>query len=300
MFRLRILLQAFALFFVLVQPALAQVAEAQRWLNRLGLEAGAADGVAGPKTMKAWNDFLAHRGLPPDMALDAAAVVELRGQQKVDLPKAKGIRVEVVGDRFPSKDTYRLDETDPSAFSVTLRPGDYDPVDYTRSGSSQERQRGWSLFKQRAELMSQTLKAGQIYTVDFEVMIDNVGAGTFFQIHRGGSGGAIMLGAFPNAIRANMNEAVQNAAVHQGEWYGNWVSLRVVFFADPGGSSWIRTYADGELTLDTSTVKAHYPMQEAQLRFGLYRGAARGQVTTAMFRRISLSEGDLGPPGKDL
>jgi peptidoglycan hydrolase-like protein with peptidoglycan-binding domain len=276
-------------------PVQAQVAQAQRLLNALGLEAGPADGAAGERTMRAWREFLTHRGLPLDTPLDAAAVTELRGQHDIRFPKASGVKWRIEGDRFPSRDTYLLDENDPTAFAMTLRPGDYDPVDYTGSGSSQERQHGWSLFKQRAELGSQELRVGQTYTVDFEVMIDNVAAGTFFQIHRGS--GAIMLAAFPNAIRANMNEAIQNSAVYQGDWYGKWLSLRVVFFPDPEGKSWIRTYVDGELTLDTSKVNSLYPMHEARLHFGLYRGASRGQATTASFRGITLTQGDMGAPG---
>lgn len=295
MFKLATLVAGLLLAIVMSQPAVAQVAEAQRWLNRLGLDAGPADGVAGPRTLKAWSDFARHRGLPEDAPLDAAALEELRGQQNARMPKAKGIKLEVVGDRFPSRDTYRLDAGDPTAFAVTLRPGDYDPVDY-RGGSAQERQRGWSLFKQRAELSSQTLKAGRIYTVDFEVMVDNAAAGTIFQIHRGGSGGAVMLQVFPDAIRANMNEAVQNALVHQGDLFGKWLAIRIVFFPDPKGNSWIRTYVNGELTLDTSSIAPLYPMHEAQLRFGLYRGSGRGLSTTAMFRNIALMEGDQGAP----
>jgi peptidoglycan hydrolase-like protein with peptidoglycan-binding domain len=297
MLRSALALSALLAFMLLAAPVQAQVAQAQRLLNALGLEAGPADGAAGEKTMRPWREFLAHRGLPPETPLDAAGLAELKGQQDVRFPQAKGLTFHVNAGRFPSKDTYRLDENDPTAFSVTLRPGDHDPVNYTGSGSSQERQHGWSLFKQRAEIDSQELRAGRTYTVDFEVKIENVGAGTFFQVHRGDSGGAMMFEAFPNAIRINASEAIQNMAVYQGDWFDKWLRIRLVFHPSPSGDSWFRTYVNGEMTLDTSKLDARYPMHEATLHFGLYRGASRGQATTASFRGIALSQGDLGPPG---
>ncbi len=284
------------MFFSMQNPAHAQVAEAQKLLNALGLNAGPADGVAGQNTMRAWQEFLAHRQLPLDTPLDAAGLAELRGQTDVTMPRAEGLELWLSNGRFPSKDTYRLDPEDPTAFVVTLRPGDYDPADYSQSVEVQELQHGWNLTKQRAEIKSRELKAGQTYTVDFEVKVDNVAGGTFFQIHRGGSAGGVMLGTFPDSIRLNANEAIQNMAVLRGDWYGEWQALRVVFHPSPDGASWFRIYANGQLAIDTSNINPRYPMHEASLTFGLYRGSARGVESSAWYRNIRFAEGDLGPP----
>jgi hypothetical protein len=284
-----------AMTMLTVFPAAAQVAEAQRLLNAMSLDAGPADGVAGPKTLKAWQTFLAHRGLPVDTPIDAESVVILRGQTKATMPRAEGLDLRIVGGRFPSIDSYQLDPHDPSKFCVILKPGDYDTVDYRDSGSAMERQPGFPLRKQRAKITGQDLLVGRTYTADFELMADNALGGVMFQVHRSGSGGAIFLSGTPNSLIITAGDELQNVPAYWGDWVGRWLKLRFVFHPSPDGDSWVRIYVDGTQTLDTSDRNPHFPMKAAFVTFGAYRGNV-ATPTTVCFRNISLSEGDLGAP----
>lgn len=288
-----------ALMLPLCAPAaMAQVAEAQRLLNAIGFDAGPADGAAGAKTRAAWSAFLAHRGLAPDTPLDADGVAELRGQTGVKMPRTQGLDLRINAKRFPSRDSYSLDPDDPGMFTVVLKKGDYDPVDYRSSGDYLEQSRRLSLEKQRAELVSQDLRLGQTYTLDFEVRATNAGSGTFFQIHRGDSRGAIPVIAWEDSIRISGGQDFQNVAIHRGAWLGQWTRVRIVFQLDSGRDTWLRAYVNGTQTLDTTGRNVDFPFSRASrpsLHFGMYRGASPVTSITS-FRNLALARGDLGPP----
>ena len=277
--------------------AFAQVAETQRLLNSLGLDAGPADGAAGERTMAAWRTFLGFRGLPLDTPLDAAGLAEIRGQVDIKYPTTSGTTFDQVGYRFSSQDTYRLDPDDPSAFSITLKGGDYDPVDFRGSGDLIERSVNFNFRKQRAELVSQFFPSDQTYTIDFDVMMDNQNTGSFFQVHRDGPSG-LLLSAFKNGVMLYAGENLQNLVIYQTEnWYGKWHPMRVVFRPAVDGKTWFRIYIDGQLAIDTSQRDARLPFSGsgATVSFGLYRGDF-ATATTASYRNIRLTESELGAP----
>lgn len=290
-------LSCLALLVVSATPALGQVAEAQRLLNATSLDAGPADGVAGPKTMSAWQTWLAHRGQSPDTPITAETVAELRGDTNPVLPTAKGMSdFQTVGRGFARFDSMEVDPDDPSSFCVNLRAGDFDTVDYSDSGSAMERQAGFALRKQRAEVQTiDSLPLNQTYTMDFKVMLDHALAGAFFQVHRQNSGGGIMLSTHSNSIRLQMGDELNQVAVYRGDYLNRWLEIRVVFYPGSAGDTWVRIYIDGEETLDTSDRQANYPMQMAYPHFGLYRGNVSA-ASNACFSDIVLSRGDLGAP----
>lgn len=277
---------------VLLGPVSAQVREGQAILNRLRLDAGPVDGVMGPKTVKAWQAFLKHRGLPESKPLDQAGLEELRGQKNISMPSTDGIVLSIAGGRFPSTDTYQRDPGNPSAFSVRLRKGDYDAVDYRGSSSPFEQAAGINFNKQRAELESQRLRSDRTYTVDFEVNISNASAGSIFQIH--GKDGILFLMAYDDAIRMSAGPNIQKAG-YRGTWLGSWQKIRVVFHPASEGDSWFRMYVNRTQTLDTSAIEARLPMDHAVLHFGLYRGGSEVE-TVARYRNLKLGSGDAGAP----
>lgn len=277
-------------------PAVAQVAEAQRLLNAMSLEAGPVDGAAGPATIKAWQAFLSHRGLPLDTPITAETIKELRGITNPPMPKASGMRFETVGRGFVGTHSYRLFDDDPTKFCVTVQKGDYDPVSYRDSGSAMERQYGFPLRKQRAELLDTTTRRNdRSYTVDFDVMVDSWAAGIILQVHRGGSGGGMNLSTNSQAIVLTAGGQLENVSVLRGDYVGKWHAFRLVFYPAGDGQSWFRIYVDGSLALDTSDRNPRYPMASANLHFGLYRGQVQ-EPATACYRNIRLSQGDLGAP----
>lgn len=276
--------------------ALGQVAEAQRLLNSMSLEAGPVDGVAGPGTMKAWQAFLQHRGLPADLPINATTIKELRGVMEPPMPKADGLSFENVGRGFVGEHSYELFPDDPTKFCVTVRRGDYDPVDYRQSGSASERQYGFPLRKQRAEIQATSeLPPDATYTVDFDMLIDSPTAGIIFQIHRGGSGGGMNFSTINDRVVLTAGGDLELVPVLTRDWLGQWKRLRLVFHPARDGNSWFRVYADGEQLLDTSGRAARYPMHGATLHFGLYRGQISSEAT-ACYRNIRLARGDGGAP----
>lgn len=276
-------------------PVFAQVREAQAILNTLRLDAGPVDGVMGPKTVKAWQAFLRHRGLSESRPLDYAGLEELRGQRNISLPSTDGIRLSIASGRFPSTDTYQRDPDNPRAFSVRLRKGDYDPVDYRGSTSPFEQTAGINFNKQRAELESQRLRPDRTYTVDFEVNIDNDKAGSIFQIH--GADGIAFLMAYSDAIRLSAGPYIQKA-VYRGAWLGTWQKIRIVFHPASEGNSWFRVYVNEVQTLDTMDLEGRLPMGHAVLHFGMYRGGSEAE-TVARYRSLALVSGDIGAPPPD-
>ncbi len=280
----------------LALPAAGQVAEAQRLLNSMSLDAGPVDGVAGAGTMKAWQAFLQHRGLPLDLPINSETIKELRGIMEPQMPKARGLRFENVGRGFVGEHSYTLFPEDPTKVCFTVRKGDYDPVNYQNSGSANERQYGFPLRKQRAEIQArEELKPDATYTVDFDMMVDSSTAGIIFQIHRGGSGGGMNLSTIGERIVLTAGGELEMVPVLSGDWPGKWHSIRLVFHPATDGQSWFRIYIDGEQTLDTSGRNPRYPMQGAQLHFGLYRGQIPTEAN-ACYRNIAFAKGDLGDP----
>jgi peptidoglycan hydrolase-like protein with peptidoglycan-binding domain len=275
-------------------PAGAQVAEIQRYLAALKLDPGPADGAAGPRTMKAWAQFLKHRGLPPDTPMDAAGLAEIAGQSRISLPDTDGIDLEINAGRLPSRDSYVLDPNDDSAFLLRLKKGDFDAVDYRKSDSVFEQAPGFNLNKQRAELVSQILRADRAYTVDFDVRVSNARGGSFFQFHGPGNSGITYLMAYEDQIRLSAGPDLQQA-VFRGKWLGEWQSIRVVVYPSSTGESWFRIYVNGEQTLDTLGQSANLVINGGRLHFGLYRGNSETE-TTAEFRKLRLQTGDAGQP----
>lgn len=63
-----------------------QVREAQRLLNELGFDVGAADGIVGPRTRAAIRDYQFQYGLPDTGAIDAALIAQLKNGKSGDDP----------------------------------------------------------------------------------------------------------------------------------------------------------------------------------------------------------------------
>lgn len=292
--RLPPFLMALAVMLWSMVPVEAQVVQVQRLLAGLMLDPGPADGAAGPKTMAAWKKFLKHRGLPEDLPIDAAGLEEISGQTRITAPRAAGLELSMNGDRFPSRDSYALAPDDAGAFTLKLKAGDYDTVDYRGSDSIFEQAPGFNLNKQRAELVSQKLRADRIYTVDFEVRVNNARGGSFFQMHGPGNSGIAYLMAYEDQIRLSAGPDLQTAAF-RGSWLGEWQRIRVVFFPSSKGESWFRIYVNGMQTLDTSTQSSKLVMKGATLHFGLYRGNSSTE-TVADYRNLAFRQGDAGPP----
>jgi peptidoglycan hydrolase-like protein with peptidoglycan-binding domain len=276
----------------LATPGLAEV---QRALASLGLDPGPADGAWGPRTAAAVAAFAAHRGLAFDGTLTDEIATDAVGYV-LPLPQAVGLELRAVGGRFPSADSLTLDDPEPGAFTLRLRAGDYDTVDYRGKTDPFNSARALGMAKQRAEIAGQTLRVGRPWTVDFDVWASGPEVGTFFQVHRGDNSAHVL--AYPGAMRFSAGEMWQNVALLRADWYGVWQPMRVMFRPETDDSSVYRIWVSGELVLDTEGQPVDFPFDNdegATLHFGMYRGQS-GTPAEVRFRNIALNDGDLGPP----
>ena len=277
---------------LLKSPAVAQtrtqIREIQNVLAEIGLEPGPADGAMGPKTRAALERFLDHRGVDFDGTVSNEIWREVIGITRVDLPDTPGLRMQMGQPRFTSADSYSRDPNDPRVFTLRLRKGDYDPVDYRGNRNIFSSGAMVNLGKQRAELSSQRLRLSQAYTIEFDVLVSSPTAGTFFQFKA--SEPAMVLLSYPDAIRFNAGQSVQNVALLRGDWIGNWHHFKIGFYPDGGRGTWVQFIVDDNEVFDSRGRDLDFPFDYAFLKCGLYRG----KVTTpaaVTFRNLSLRNG---------
>ena len=274
----------------------SQIAEVQEKLSTWLLLDGPADGVWSPETEAALSTFLEHRGIEFDGEFGAEEYAEVMGQSDFDLPQATGLEL-CQPDGFPSKDTYVLSESDPSEFSLTLAKGDFDRTDYSSKVFVYDNSKqNW--MRQRAEVVAcEWLPPGQTYTLDFDVRVSDISAGTFFQIRSEDVEGVIGLGAFPGSLRVDAGATITMKATYRGEYLNEWMSVRVVFHPGSGEEMFFRFYVNGKPGFEASGNEARFVFSErgAELAFGPLRGKSSKTAQVA-FRNIVLVEGDLGAP----
>lgn len=268
----------------------AQVLDIQRVLAQLGLEPGPADGAPGPRTRTALDRFMNHRGVSFDGTITEGVWREVIGVTRINLPDTPGLQLGIVPPRLPSADSYARSTNNPRQFTLRLRRGDYDPVDYRGNRNIFSSGLGINFSKQRAELSSQQLRLGRSYTIEFEVNISNPSAGTFFQFANGDS--AMVLLAYPDAIRFNAGQAAQNIALLRGDWIGSWHQFRIGFHPDSARGSWVRFFVNGTEVFDSRGRDLDLPFVNAFLKCGLYRGNIPTSAEVS-FRNMSLRD---GPP----
>lgn len=268
----------------------AQVREIQQVLAEIGLEPGPADGAAGPRTRAALDRFMVHRGVPFDGTITEGVWREVVGVTRVNLPETPGLRMQIGQPRFTSADSYSRSPENPGEFTLRLRRGDYDPVDYRRNRNIYSSGRAVNFGKQRAELSSQRLRVGQSYTIEFEANVSSPTAGTFFQFKARDP--AMVLLAYPDAIRFNAGLTVQNIALLRGDWIGAWHRFRIGFHPDRGRGSWVRFILNDNEVFDSRGRDLDFPFDIAFLKCGLYRSNLRTSAEVS-FRNMSLRE---GPP----
>lgn len=141
---------------VLATPLAAEerVAEAQRLLNRLGLKAGPVDGAMGPRTRAALDAFLGRRDFALGTGPADPVLILLAGFEGGPMPEAEGLDLHVPEGDFASPGTYRRAQDDPTAFTMTLGPQDYDRSEYRDRSDIFTLGRNLNLDRQRAELVS--------------------------------------------------------------------------------------------------------------------------------------------------
>jgi len=274
----------------------AKLAEVQTALNTWQLEAGHADGVWTQETEAALTRFLSHRGLTFDGAFGDEEYAEVMGQTDVELPHAEGISLCQTGG-FPSVNSYALSASDPGEFSVTLRKGDYDRTDYRGITAVYDVSKQ-NFSRQRAEVYScEWLAAGEVYTLDFDVRISHVSAGTFFRIKSEDEEGAVTLAAFPGSLRVDAGPAVTMKATYRGDILNNWLNVRAVFMPGNAGEHFARFYVEGKPGFELAGGETNFGFSSkgAQLTFGPYRGNSALEAEVS-FRNVRLTEGDLGAP----
>jgi hypothetical protein len=277
----------------LADPKLAEV---QTNLNILQLDAGPADGVWTEDAEAALTRFMSHRGLSFDGSFGDDEYVEVMGQTDFELPQAEGMSLCQTGG-FPSVDTYERSADDHGAFSMTLREGDYDRADYRGTMAVYDVSKQ-NFSRQRAEVFScEWLAPGVVYTVDFDVRISHVSAGTFFRIKSEDEEGAITLAAFPGSLRVDAGPAVTMKAAYRGEYLNDWLNVRVVFMPGNASELFARFYVEGKpgFELGSGETAFGFSSKGAQLTFGPYRGKSSMEAEVS-FRNIRLTEGDLGAP----
>lgn len=277
----------------------SRVAEVQRRLNNIQIDAGPVDGGWGPKTEAAVKQFLEYRGIEYDGTFSDNEYREIIGQKSVKFPSSGGISSwQIVGDKgFPSQDTYRRNPNDPSHFILTLRANDFDPAK-APADDKYAAFKHYNLKKQRAEIGSgRIIRFGQVYTLDFEVKVSNPTAGSIMQVHAGGSQGAVNITSYPDSIRLVAGRDINNVAVFRGDWIGDWVKVRLVFRVDRADRSFFRFYINGVETFDSLGMATDFGFSRkgASLAFGSYRGKSSTEVTVE-YRNISLMRGDAGNP----
>ncbi len=273
-----------------------QLAEVQDKLATWLLLDGPSDGVWTDETETALMTFLAHRGIAFDGEFGPEEYAEVIGQSEFVLPQADGLEL-CQPDGFPSKNTYVLSETDPTEFSLTLTEGDFDRADYRKQVFVYDNSKqNW--MRQRAEVVScNWLTPGETYTVDFDVRVSDVSAGSFFKIRSEDVEGVIGLGAFPGSLRVDAGATITMKATYRGDYLDEWVSVRAVFRPDSGEDMFFRFYVNGEPGFEARGDDAlfGFSARGAELAFGPLRG--KGSKTAQVdFRNIVLSQGDLGKP----
>ena len=286
--------------FLLALPTMAladtKLAEVQSALNTWQLDAGPADGEWTPETEAALSRFLQHRGLTFDGSFGEDEYTEVMGQTIVELPQAEGLSLCQNGG-FPSVDSYSLSTSDPGEFSLTLRKGDYDRADY-RGTTSVYDSSTQNFSRQRAELFScDWLSLGQVFTVDFDVRISHVSAGTFFRIKSEDEEGAITLAAFPGSLRVDAGPSLTMKATYRGDYLEEWVNVRAIFMPNSADQLFARFFVEGKPGFEVKggDTTFGFSSKGAQLTFGPFRGNSSMEADVA-FRNIRLSVGDLGAP----
>ena len=273
-----------------------ELAEVQEKLSTWQLLDTSADGVWTPETEAALTTFLAHRGIEFDGEFGPEEHSEVMGQYEFELPKAQGIAL-CQPDGFPSRDTYTLDDTDPTAFSLALKEGDFDRSDYSDKVFVYDNSKqNWT--RQRAEVVAcEWLPTGETYTVDFDVRVSDISAGTFFKIRSEDVLGVIGLGAFPGSLRVDAGATITMKATYRGDYLNEWVNVRVVFRPDSGEDMFFRFYVNGEPGFEARGDDASFGFSSrgAELAFGPLRGKS-SKSAQVDFRNVVLSQGDLGAP----
>ncbi len=273
-----------------------QVAEVQEKLATWLLFDGPADGVWTPETETALTTFLDHRGLGFDGEFGPEEYAEVMGQTEFALPQAEGLKL-CQPDGFPSKDTYSLNTTNPGEFSLTLKEGDYDRADYSQQVFVYDNSKQ-NFLRQRAEVAScDWLPIQETYTIDFDVRVSDISAGSFFKIKSEDVEGFVSLGAFPGSLRVDAGATITMKATYRGDYLNEWTSVRVVFRPSAGEDMFFRFYVNGRPGFEAQGDDALFVFSDrgAEIVFGPLRGKS-SKTAQVDFRNIVLASGDLGAP----
>ena len=153
-------------------------------------------------------------------------------------------------------------------------------------------------MRQRAEIVAcDWLSPGQTYTLDFDVRVSDISAGTFFKIRSEDVEGEIGLGAYPGSLRVDAGATITMKATYRGDYLNEWAKVRVVFRPGSGEDMFFRFYVNGKPGFEASGDDARFVFSErgAELAFGPLRGKS-SKTAEVGFRNIVLASGDLGAP----